>query len=80
MQKIFSYSSMEKYLLKSISLEEDDEKIACLKYKLAVSYFYQSEYYKARDLILDIIDKKCLEPEKQFNLALMQAIIAFKTG
>lgn len=79
-EKFFSYSSMEKYLLKSILLEEDDEKIACLKYKLAVSYFYQSEYYKARNLILEIIDKECLEAEKQFNLALMQAIIAFKTG
>lgn len=79
-ENYFSFSLMERFLSKCIELEEDENKIYNLKYKLASSYFYQSDYEKARALITEIIDKNILDREQLFNIFLMLAIISFKTG
>ncbi len=79
-ENYFSFSLMEKFLSKCLELEEDENQIYNFKYKLALSYFYQSDYQKARELITEIIDKNILDREQQFNVFLMLAIISFKTG
>lgn len=79
-ENYFSYSLMEKFLLKCMELESDETNLVALKIKLAQCYFYQSEFKQAQSLIEAILAKSSLEQEQLFNLYLMLATINFKTG
>jgi len=79
-ENYFSYSLMEKYLLKCLNLEKRDSYLTNLKFKLAQCYFSQSEFKKAQLIIEEIVEKNYLEQDQLFNLYLMLAIIYFKTG
>lgn len=79
-ENYFSYSLMERFLLKCLELESDEQQLILHKIKLAQCYFYQSEFKKAEFLVEEILAKKTLDEEQLFNLYLMLAIINFKTG
>jgi serine/threonine protein kinase/tetratricopeptide (TPR) repeat protein len=79
-EKYFSFSSMEKYLIKCIELEDKSDKLIELKYNLAKCYFNQAEFKKAEDLLNEILNSTNLDENKLFEIYLMIAITNYKTG
>lgn len=79
-EKYFSFSLMEKYLIKCIELEDKSENLIDLKYNLAKCYFNQAEFKKSEDLFNEILSASNLDENKLFEIYLMLAIINYKTG
>ncbi|MEJ5306442.1 MAG: tetratricopeptide repeat protein [Ignavibacteria bacterium] len=79
-EKYFSFSSMEKYLLKCIELENRTDELIQIRFNLAKCYFNQAEFKKAEDVLNEIINKTINDENKLFEIYLMLAILKYKTG
>jgi len=79
-EKFHSFSSMEKYLIKCIELENRPDKLSEFRYNLAKCYFNQADFKNAEELINKILKENFFADEKLFDLHLMLAIIKYKTG
>lgn len=79
-EKYFSFSSMEKYLLKCIELENRTDELIQIRFNLAKCYFNQAEFKKAEDVLNEILNKTIKDENKLFEIYLMLAILKYKTG
>lgn len=79
-EKYFSFSSMEKYLIKCIELEDRLEKLIDLKFNLAKCFFNQAEFRKAEVYLNEVLKVQNLDEKRLFEIYLMLAIINYKTG
>ena len=79
-ERYFSFSSMEKYLLKCLELEDRIDKLNELEFDLAKCYFNQAEFKKSESIITKILNEPVLNENNLFDIYLMLAIIKYKTG
>lgn len=78
-ETFFSFSKMEKYLLKCIDLEKEPLRKYELKHKLVQCYFNLSEFQKAEALALELLEAESFN-YKVFDLFITLAKIKFRSG
>lgn len=78
-ENFFSFSIMEKYLLKCIDLEEEPSRKNELKHKLVQCYFNLSEFQNAEALALELLEDKSFN-YNVFDLFITLAKIKFRSG
>lgn len=79
-ENFYSFSTMESYLKKCLTLDLNSEKILEIKYLLTKCYFNQSEYKNAEKLAQELIELITYDERKLYDLYLILAIIKYKIG
>lgn len=79
-ENFYSFSTMESYLKKCLTLDLNTEQILEIKYQLTKCYFNQSEFKSAEKIAQELIELITEDEKKLYDLYLILAIIKYKIG